>query len=291
MASKHGTASTAHSPLLLTALAMVAFAGNSLLCRAALRPGAIDAKTFALVRVVAGALVLVPIARRTRSLRAVMQAGSWPSAAALAVYAVAFALAYVELDAATGTLLLFGAVQVTMLGTAFVRGERPPRFVWCGFLLATAGLAVLLLPGVHAPEPASAATMVAAGIAWGAYSLRGRGAADATAATTANFVRAVPLCGFASLVGLAFCMPQATSAGALLAITSGAITSGLGYVVWYTAVRSLPASRAATAQLVVPVLAAAGGVVWFDEPLTSRLCSAAPLVLGGVWLAIVARRR
>lgn len=276
--------------LLLTALAMMAFAGNSLLCRAALRPGAIDATTFALVRVLAGAAVLLPLALRTLPLHQVRHAGSWPSAVMLAAYAVAFSLAYRALDASTGTLLLFGAVQVTMLGTARLRGERPPRGTWFGFLLATAGLGILLLPGVHAPDVASALLMVVAGVAWGGYSLRGRGAHDATAATTANFVRALPLCALASLVALTIHPPHATGEGLLLAILSGAITSGLGYVVWYATVRSLTATAAATAQLVVPVLAAFGGVLLFDEALTLRLALAAPLVLGGAGLAIVAKR-
>lgn len=276
--------------MVLTALAMLAFAGNSLLCRAALRPGAIDATTFALVRVLAGAALLLPLARRTRQLQPILHAGSWLSATMLAAYAVAFSLAYTALDAATGTLLLFGAVQVTMLGTAFARGEHPTRGVWFGFLLATAGLGVLLLPGAHAPDAWSALLMVVAGVAWGGYSLRGRVTTDATAATTANFVRALPICALASLVALAFQMPHATGDGLLLASVSGAITSGLGYVVWYATVRSLTATAAATAQLVVPVLAAFGGVLLFDEAVTMRLALAAPLVLGGAWLAIAGRR-
>src|SRR5262245_1632215 len=218
----------------LTAVAMVAFAGNSLLCRLALRPHAIDPTTFALVRVAAGALVLTLLVRRPRAgspSGVASRAASWPSALSLAVYAVAFALAYVALSASTGTLALFGAVQITMIASGLLRGERPPPRKWLGFLAAIAGLLVLLLPG--APDPLALSAMLAAGVAWGIYSLRGRGAADPAAATAHNFVRAVPICVLASALALPFAEMHAEPGGLWLAVASGAITSGLGYVVWY----------------------------------------------------------
>ena len=195
------------------------------------------------------------------------------------------------LDAATGTLVLFGAVQVTMLAWGLAHGERPPRFAWAGFAAATAGLALLLLPGVAAPDLAGLALMAVAGISWGVYSLRGRGTADPTAATASNFVLATPLCLLASGAALCFATPYSGLDGVVLACVSGAITSGLGYVLWYAAVRRLSATQAAMAQLTVPVLAALGGVILLDEEPSSRLLVAAVLVLGGVALAVLARRR
>ena len=275
--------------LLLTTVAMLAFAGNSLLCRLALRPRAIDPTSFTLLRVAAGAVTLSLLCAR-RPVPATVQAGSWRSALALAGYAVAFALAYVALDAATGTLVLFGAVQVTMLAWGLAHGERPPALAWAGFVAATAGLALLLLPGVSAPDPVGIALMAVAGISWGVYSLRGRGTTDPVAATASNFLRACPMCLLASVAAWPFATPHIGLEGALLASASGAITSGLGYVIWYAAVRRLSATQAAMAQLTVPVLAAVGGVLFLDEALTSRLLLAAVLVLGGAALAVAARR-
>ena len=282
------------APIALTAVAMVAFAGNSLLCRLALRPHAIDPTTFALVRVAAGAVVLTLLVRRSRARPpsgAASRAASWPSALGLAVYAVAFALAYVALSASTGTLALFGAVQVTMIASALARGERPPPRTWIGFLAATAGLLVLLLPGATAPDPLALLAMLAAGVAWGVYSLRGRGAADPAAATAHNFVRAVPICLLASALALPFAEVHAEPSGLWLATASGAVTSGLGYVAWYAALRRLSATDAAMAQLTVPVLAALGGAVLLGETMPARLWCAAALVLGGTALAVLAPRR
>lgn len=273
------------------AAAMVAFAGNSLLCRMALRPHAIDPTTFALVRVVAGAAVLALLVRRRSPSPSGARAASWVSAAWLAAYAVLFALAYVGMSAATGTLALFGAVQVTMLGSGIVHGERPPLRSWIGFVMATAGLLVLLLPGVTAPEPLALGAMLLAGVAWGCYSLRGRGAADPAAATVYNFARAVPFCAFASALALPFAEVHVEAAGVWLAVASGAITSGLGYVLWYAALLGLDATDAAMAQLTVPVIAAAGGALLLEEPLPARLWIAAALVLGGTALAVLRPRR
>lgn len=270
---------------------MVAFAGNSLLCRLALRPGAIDAASFAAIRIAAGAAMLLPLNLPRRSLRGIASVGSWRSAAALAVYAVLFAFAYVALDAGTGTLALFGAVQLTMIGVGLARGERPHWRTWLGFAAAVAGLLVLLLPTLGTPSLGGLVAMTGAGIAWGIYSLRGRGAADPTLATAGNFLVATPLAAIALLLPLWRGAWHVEPSGLLLALASGAITSGLGYVLWYAALRGLSATTAAMAQLSVPVLAAIGGIALLGERPQLRLALASTLVLGGVAMAMLAPRR
>jgi len=273
--------------LTLTGLAMLAFAGNSLLCRLALRETSMDATTFTTIRIAAGALVLWLLVRWNRSQRP--GSANWLSACALFAYAIAFSLAYVSLSAATGALLLFGTVQVTMIGTGLARGERFDAQQWVGFAAAVVGLAGLMLPGLTAPPIAGAGLMIVAGIAWGIYSLRGRGGGDPTATTAGNFLRATPLAIFAS----ALAQPWFTFDlhGALYAIASGALASGIGYAIWYTALPALTATTAATVQLSVPVIAAFGGVIVLSEPLTVRLSIASVLVLGGIALVIGARAR
>jgi drug/metabolite transporter (DMT)-like permease len=280
---------------------MTAFAGNSLLCRAALRSSSlgssalgsssIDPALFTAVRIAAGAAVLAPLARhaaRAAGAAGPERHGSWGSALALAIYAVAFSFAYVELGAALGTLLLFGAVQTTMIGTGIRRGERPSPRVWLGLLAAVAGLWVLLHDNVAAGSAAGSLAMLAAGVAWGIYSLRGRGSRDPLAATAGNFARAVVLVLPPVLVGAGSLHANAT--GVLLASISGAITSGLGYVIWYAAVRGLSATQAAIAQLTVPILAASLALLWLGETMTAALLEAGALVLGGVGTAMTARR-
>ena len=269
----------------LTALAMLAFAGNSLLCRAALRETAIDAASFTGIRIVAGALALWLIVRVRDGPRPL--AGSWLSALALFAYAAGFAYAYFGLTAATGALLLFGAVQATMIGHGLAKGERIVGWRLAGLGLALGGLAGLLLPGLSAPSPLHAGLMIGAGIAWGIYSLRGRGAGDATQVTAGNFVRAV---AFAAILGLA-ALPWFSfdSAGAAYAIVSGAVTSGLGYAIWYTALKGLLATSAATVQLSVPALTAVGGVLFLDEMLTLRIVACSVAILGGIAMVIRAR--
>ena len=278
---------------LLTALALAAFAGNSLLCRAALRDTPIDAASFTALRIASGALVLWLIVR----LRAGRppRAGSWPSALALFGYAATFSFAYLSLTAATGALLLFGAVQVTMIGTGLARGERLRGLQWTGLLLATGGLVGLLMPGLTSPPLAGAALMLTAGIAWGVYSLRGRNAAAASGdpieVTAGNFLRATPMA--LALLGLAALRPASLSldpAGSAYALASGAVTSGLGYSIWYTALKGLKATSAATVQLSVPVLTALAGVVLLAEPLTPRLVLASTAVIGGIALVVFVRR-
>jgi drug/metabolite transporter (DMT)-like permease len=270
----------------LTALAMVAFAGNSLLCRQALKQTAIDAGTFTLVRILSGAICLCIIAQMRKA--PILRAGSWLSALALFGYAALFSFAYLQLTAGTGALLLFASVQATMIGWAVYRGERMLLPQIAGIVLALAGFVALVLPGVSAPPFGSALLMIGAGIAWGAYSIRGKSSGDPLGATAGNFLRATPM---ALLLG--FLMVQSKkwdSDGIIYAIISGAIASGVGYAIWYTALPGLRATGAATVQLSVPVLAAVGGILFLGEPPTLRFLLTAAAVLGGILLVIVERR-
>jgi len=280
---------------LLTGLALLAFAGNSLLCRLALRGGGIDAASFTALRMASGALALALLdALRRRRVRAangdgdVVARGDWLSAFALFAYAAAFSFAYLGLTAATGALLLFGAVQLTMLGRAFAIGERLHARQWLGLAAASAGLVVLLLPGLQAPPPLNAALMLVAGVAWGVYSLRGRGSRDPLGTTAGNFMRTLPLA--AALLALYWAGAHFDRTGLLAALASGALASGVGYALWYAALPSLRASTAGILQLSVPVLAALGGIVLLSEPVGWRFALAAALTLGGVALATLKAR-
>lgn len=274
--------------LALTALAMIAFAANSLLCRLALRDTGIDPASFTLIRMVSGALVLWLILR-LRVAAAAGSRGDWGSAAALFGYAIAFSYAYVGLSAGAGALLLFGSVQATMILVSLVRGERFTRWQCAGFAFAIGGLIALVAPGATAPPLLAALLMVLAGIAWGAYSLRGRGNTDPLATTAGNFLRSVPMAVAAALLALPWL--AADPRGALLAVLSGALASGVGYAIWYAALRGLSGTAAATVQLSVPAIAALGGVVLLAEPLSVRLVMASIVTLGGIALVIHARRR
>jgi len=273
--------------LLLATLALLAFAGNSLLCRAALDRTGTDPASFTLLRIVAGAVVLA-LLLRARKPRA-RPGGDWPSALALVAYAAGFSFAYTGLSAGTGALLLFGAVQATMLAAGLVAGTRWSVVQSCGLLLALAGLVGLLLPGLSAPPMLPAALMLAAGAAWGIYSLRGRGVADATSATAGNFLRAVPLAALLCLAALPWL--RMDTSGALLAIVSGALTSGLGYAVWYTALRGLSPQAAGSCQLSVPVITAIAGVALLGEAIDLRLVLGSTAVLGGIALTLPRRTR
>jgi len=272
--------------IIVTTLAMLAFAGNSLLCRVALRDTAIDAASFTSIRLASGALVLALIVR-ARSGRP-GAAGSWAAAACLFGYAAFFSFAYRQLTAATGALLLFGAVQTAMLSWGLAKGERLRRLQVAGLLIAIGGLVYMLLPGLSAPPIDGAALMIAAGIAWAGYSLLGRGVKDPTNATAGNFLRAVPFAAALSLAMAAGTTVDRT--GALYAVVSGAITSGLGYVLWYAALPSLTATSAAVIQLSVPAIAALGGAVLLAEPLSSRLVIASITIMGGIALTILRPR-
>ena len=267
--------------LALTLLAMVAFAGNSLLCRLALKHTAIDAASFTTIRILSGAIALWLLVR-TRGTHGV--AGNWPSALALFAYAAGFSFAYISLTAATGALLLFGAVQATMISYGLLKGERLRALQTAGLVLALAGLVGLLLPGLSAPPLMGSVLMLGAGVAWGVYSLRGRGEGDPTSVTAGNFLRAV---AFAAALSLAMLSSASVDiAGAGYAIASGALASGVGYAIWYTALRGLIATSAATVQLSVPVLTAVGGIIFLGEAVTLRLVAASAAVLGGIALVI-----
>jgi len=268
---------------ILTLLAMIAFAGNSLLCRAALKQTSIDAASFTFVRVFSGAAALWLIMKMRGA--AWKEAGNWSSALALFAYAAAFSFAYNGLSAGTGALLLFGAVQATMILWGFRRGERLHTIQIVGLVVAVTGLVVLLLPGLSAPPLSGSILMLGAGGAWGIYSLRGKVEKNPVSSTAGNFLRAVPLAAIVSIMLLPWA--RLDRAGIGYAVISGAIASGLGYVIWYTALSGLKAASAATVQLSVPVLAATGGILLLGEPITFRYLIASIAVLGGIALVVI----
>lgn len=272
--------------LLTTAIAMIAFAANSILCRLALGQETIDAASFASIRVIAGALVLGVIVFPRWRVQGRAKA-DWRTVAALFVYMAFFAFAYLSLSTGTGALLLFGSVQLTMFAVALKRGERFTSVSWAGFVLAIAGLVYLIWPGITAPDPLGAALMAIAGIAWGSYSLLGKGVADPLEATANNFIWCIPLVLVTSLVFMGDI--HLSGRGFLIAALSGAVASGLGYVVWFMALRGLAATRAATVQLSVPVIAALGGLVFFSEELSLRLVLASVATLSGITIVLLQR--
>ena len=309
---------------------MIAFASNSLLCRAALKQTNIDAATFTLIRVISGAVALwlvmkmrtwpvvdgtaAPLADCSKTrlgfpsplsspksrgdsfslgenvrMRVLgwKHAANWISGLALFLYAAAFSFAYIDVSAGTGALLLFGAVQATMILWGFNKGERLNLIQIAGFAIAVSGLVVLVFPGLSAPPLIASILMVGAGVAWGVYSLRGKGEKDPITATTTNFLGAVPFAVALSIASIS--RTRIDFAGTTYAIISGAITSGIGYVIWYSALPGLKAASAATVQLSVPVLAAAGGILLLGEPMTLRYLLASIAVLGGIALVVVTR--
>lgn len=273
--------------LLPTSIALIFFASNSLLCRLALRGGHIDAGLFTGLRLLSGAIALALIlAGRHRG--AVKPKGNWISALALFAYAAPFSFAYLELSVGTGALILFGSVQATMIGWDLYKGSRPPVSEWIGLLLALAGLIGLTAPGVSAPDPLGSVFMAVAGIAWGIYSLRGKGSSDPLADTAGNFVVSVAF--VIPLVGLTSTGWHISEKGLLLAVASGALASGVGYAVWYAALRGLTATRAAIVQLLAPVIAAGAGVLLLGEEISTRLIVCGAAIVAGVALAIIGKK-
>jgi drug/metabolite transporter (DMT)-like permease len=271
----------------LTALALTAFAGNSLLCRAALAHTGIDPASFTTLRLLSGAVVLWLIVLMRGGAR--VGGGSWLSASALFAYAAGFSFAYVHLSAAAGALILFGAVQMTMIGHGIWSGERLSKTQIAGLLLACGGLLALLLPGLSAPPLASALLMLGAGIAWGIYSLRGKYAGDPMKVTAGNFLRATPIA-----LGLSLLLSGSAAldaSGILYAMLSGALASGVGYAIWYAALPALKSTSAASLQLSVPVLAALGGIAFLGETMSVRLILSSAAVIGGIGLAVLAATR
>jgi len=270
----------------LTMLTMVAFAGNSVLCRKALGAGEIDAASFATMRIASGGLVLAILLYLRRRKPAPV---NWRTVAGLFAYVAFFSFAYITLSTGTGALILFGAVQLTMFIVALRAGEHFSGVSWAGLIVAFGGLIYLVSPGLTAPDPVGAALMAVAGIAWGAYSLLGRGAGDPLAATASNFIFCIPLVVLVNIVFLDDL--HLTTRGVLLATVSGGITSGIGYAIWYEALKGLTAMQAATVQLSVPAIAAIGGVLLMAETVTLRLVIASLATLGGVWIVLVQRAR
>jgi drug/metabolite transporter (DMT)-like permease len=281
--------------VVLVSLAMLAFAGNSLLCRMALKHTAIDAASFTAIRLISGAAMLWLVVRLTRvaaspGLKEKPVPGNWLSAGALFVYAAGFSLAYVSMSAATGALLLFSSVQATMIGYGMWRGERLRTLQWTGIALALAGLVMLMLPGLESPSPLASLSMMSAGAAWGVYSLRGKAATtnqslySPTEVTAGNFLRTVPMALALSLLMANQLTPDFAGMG--YAVVSGALASGLGYAIWYQALPALKATQAATLQLSVPVIAALGGVLLIGEAMTGPLVLASVAILGGIALVI-----
>jgi drug/metabolite transporter (DMT)-like permease len=271
----------------LTSLTMLAFAGNSLLCRAALKHTSIDAASFTTIRLISGAVMLWLVVRTKHGINT--SEGNWLSAFALFAYAAGFSFAYVSLPAGSGALLLFGAVQATMIGHSIWSGERLNKPQLVGLMLAFGGLVGLLLPGLSAPPLYGSILMLGAGVAWGIYSLRGKGAGDPIKVTAGNFLRAVPIA-----IALSLLMANSISvdyAGFWYAVSSGALASGIGYAIWYTVLPALKATNAATVQLSVPVIAALGGIFFLGEHITLRLVLASIATLGGIALVILEKQQ
>lgn len=272
-----------------TSVAMLAFAGNSILCRMALAGEIIDPALFTALRIFSGALTLLLIVYSTSNDDSDTRHGSWVSALMLFLYALGFSYAYIDLGAGTGALILFGFVQISMIAMALAAGARPSGVEWSGWLVAVAGLVWLMLPGATAPSVTGAGLMAMAGAAWGIYSIRGQRESDPLASTAANFSRALAPAALLVLVSVG--QLQWSMHGAALAIASGALTSGLGYVVWYAALKYLTSIRAALVQLSVPAIAAIGGVLLLAEPVDVRLLAAGSLILGGICLALVGKSK
>ena len=283
---------------LYTTFALIAFAFNSILCRLALLGDEADAAAFTGVRLVSGAVALVVIwylvarvtdarAKNTLPNGRVSALGSWASAFFLFAYAVCFSFAYLGLTAGTGALILFGSVQMSMVAAAIFKGERPSALESLGLVIAVSGLVYLVLPGLASPPLTSSLLMAAAGMSWAAYTMRGKGSVDPLADTTGNFVRSLPLAAIIAVIYLPNL--HLTPNGWLLAIISGAITSGVGYTIWYSVVKHHTTTRAAVLQLSVPIIAAAIGIVFLGEIATATLFIAAAMILGGIGLTIFGR--
>jgi len=274
-------------PLVFTTLALIAFAANSVLCRLALGGEAIDAAGFTCIRLLSGAIVLLCILKWGGNKNRSSTKGSWSAAFMLFLYAVTFSFAYLTLNTGTGALILFGSVQITMILRSHLSGTRLLLMEWVGVVVAFSGIVYLVLPGVTAPSLTGFSLMTLAGIAWGLYSLKGRGSTNPLSDTSDNFLRSIP---FVIVLGLFFFHDaHITRQGIILAAISGSITSGIGYTLWYIALRGLSATQAAVVQLSVPVIAGFGGVVFVSEQISLRLTLSALLTLGGILMVILGR--
>jgi drug/metabolite transporter (DMT)-like permease len=272
---------------LLTGLALIAFAANSVLCRLALANGNIDASSFTGIRLLSGAIALLLILSIKGNKQGVSSKGSWTSSFTLFLYAITFSYAYLSLDTGTGALILFGSVQITMILLSIISGTRLHIIEWSGFFIAFTGLVYLVIPSITKPSVSGFILMTVSGMSWAIYSLRGRGSKNPLMDTTYNFLRTIP---FITLLAI-FTMPNInySSQGIILALLSGAITSGVGYTIWYIALRSLSSIQAAVLQLSVSIIAAIGGVIFLSETITSRLVISAVIVLCGILMVILGK--
>jgi drug/metabolite transporter (DMT)-like permease len=284
MAPRRATTGT----VLLSLAALLCFAGNSILCRRGLGAQLIDAASYTTTRLVSGALVLAILVAARGHKSEVRRPGGWAGAASLFAYAALFSYAYLRIPAGTGALILFGMVQITMLSWSIYSGSRPSPFEWTGLVTAGAGLVALTFPGLRAPDAVGAASMGAAGIAWGVYSLLGRGATDPLATTAKNFLRALPLTLVLSVATSSWA--HVSGLGLVLAAASGGIASGIGYSLWYAALAGLTATRAAIVQLAVPALTAAAGALLLGEALELRTTLAGVVILAGIGVSMMGRK-
>ena len=271
----------------LTSLALFAFAANSVLCRLALGSGAMDAASFTVIRLITGVIVLVVIATTQYKSDLIQTRGSWDASLMLFLYAVTFSYAYILLDTGTGALILFGSVQITMILLSLISGTRLQRTEWAGILVAFSGFIYLVLPGVSAPSLSGFLLMTTAGIAWGLYTLKGRRSTNPLMDTTFNFARTIPF--VIILLLLTFQNAEISLEGVVLASLSGGLASGVGYTIWYSALKGLSSIQAAVVQLSVPIIAALGGVMIMSESITFRLLLSTSLILGGIILVIFSR--
>ncbi len=273
--------------ILFTGLALIAFAANSVLCRLALGAQAIDASSFTIIRLLSGAIVLLAIMSINRNKTRSPMKGSWSASLMLFLYAITFSFAYITLDTGTGALILFGSVQITMILLSVISGNRLHITEWAGVAVAFAGFVYLILPGVTTPSVSGFLLMTIAGIAWGIYTLKGRGSKSPLMDTAYNFLRTLPFV----IVLLIVTIKNAnySSEGILLAILSGGIASGIGYTIWYSALGGLSVTQAAVLQLSVPVIAALGGIIFVSEAITLRLTVSASMILGGILLVVLGR--
>jgi len=273
--------------LFYTLVSLFAFAGNSVLCRLALGEEAIDAASFTSIRLLSGIIFLAVLLKLTSGADSSSSKGSWSASLMLFIYAVAFSFAYVSLETGTGALILFGLVQMTMISIGLYQGNKLHAMEWFGVLLAFSGLVYLMMPGLGAPSLDGFILMAVAGIAWGMYTLAGKGSTNPIHDTAYNFYRTLPFVFVLTLV--TFQQAELSNKGILLAILSGALASGLGYAIWYMALKGLSGTQAAVVQLFVPVIAAIGGVVFADEAFSLRLALSALLILGGILAVVLGR--
>ncbi len=272
---------------LFVIFSLLAFAGNSVLCRLALGEGAIDAASFTSIRLLSGILVLLILVKASKTKERVAASGSWKASFMLFLYAIAFSYAYNSLETGMGALILFASVQLSMIIISLVQGARFSYVEYLGLSVAFGGFVYLVLPGVSAPPMIGFCLMVIGGVAWGLYTLSGAKSKNPLADTYSNFVRTLPY--LVVLLALTFQSASLSSKGIILAVLSGALASGLGYAIWYAALRSLSSIQAAVIQLLVPLIAAFGGVMFADELFSSRLLLSSALILGGVLVVIMGK--